>query len=436
MDGQNDSSRGMGRPCRAGLAAMFAVLFAGALRAGVIVVAPSPGAGVDFTSLPAAVAAAQDDDVILLKPGNYARTIVAGKGLTILGHPTGGTPTSAISSIAVRNVPAGSSVRIAEVRLANAVEIMGGSVTAKYEPLAVEGCGGGIVVQDVLLQYGGPFGTQGAAARIESSVGVVFARCRLIGPPGFDGNDDEFAAGDGGDGLMASHSNVFLHDSEVRGGPGGQGDGVSGADGGDALIQIGGVVASFASTFVGGNGGTGFVGDLIFGFFPSNGTGGAAGRISSGGKLTLQQTVLRAGKLAFSSVAVDPVVTDASSSKQSLAGVAALLEGEARLAEHALTEIAVHGAPGSPVIAFLGAGHTIVTESTILGALFVGPPAAAFALGTTDVGGVLRLSVVVPFLPAGVSAVPLTLQALLPATATGPEAFTNPLALVWLDSSY
>ena len=54
--------------------------------AGLIVVAATSGPGVDYTSLPAAVSAAIDGDIILIDSGNYDATAVVGKALTLVAQ--------------------------------------------------------------------------------------------------------------------------------------------------------------------------------------------------------------------------------------------------------------------------------------------------------------------------------------------------------------
>jgi hypothetical protein len=431
MDGPEVKFRGLDRPYCAGLAAAIAVLFAGALHADVIVVAPAPGPGVDFTEVSAAVAAARDGDVLLVAAGFYGPTVVDGKGITILGPASNDAN---IRSLELRNVPRASSVRLANLGLRSWHPSGGGPNPQTKHALRIADCSGSVIAQQVKVEHDSGFLVE--AAHVSDSAAVAFSRCTIRGRHGVNGNEDELPASPGGDALRVTDSHVLIFDTEVRGGSGGHGDGVPAKDGGVALIQSGGVVEGIGSQFIGGNGGSGFVGDLISGFFPANGSGAYAVKLSRYAVLRHQRATFRKGKTYGSFAAFDPIVSDETASHPELPGTPTLLSGAARMKEHTVVEFTVAAEPGSPVIAFLGAGHAIVTESTILGLLFVGPPAAAFALGTTDAGGVLRLSVVVPFLPAGVSDVPLTLQALLPATATAPEAFTNPLALAWLDSSY
>ena len=68
------------------------------------------GPGTNFTNLPAAVAAAQSGDTIVVMPGNYKPFDVTGKALTILGSG---------ASITILNLPTGNpfyqEARIADV---------------------------------------------------------------------------------------------------------------------------------------------------------------------------------------------------------------------------------------------------------------------------------------------------------------------------------
>ncbi len=97
-------------PLAAAVLAALLVAAPGA-RADVLVVDSAGGAGVDFTELPAAVTAASDGDVILVRgAGPHDGAVIDGKGLVIAAD---GPPAGCSGTFLVRNLPAGSPVTLA-----------------------------------------------------------------------------------------------------------------------------------------------------------------------------------------------------------------------------------------------------------------------------------------------------------------------------------
>ncbi|HVS17968.1 MAG TPA: hypothetical protein VMT18_05155 [Planctomycetota bacterium] len=79
--------------------------------AGVITVDDSGGA--DFSDLPAAIAAAQPGDVLLVEPGSYSGFLLQGKPLAILGQASGQVIVNGSSQVA--GIPLGSEVVLADL---------------------------------------------------------------------------------------------------------------------------------------------------------------------------------------------------------------------------------------------------------------------------------------------------------------------------------
>ena len=73
------------------LTAALCVLPVFGQASGTLVVDDDGGPGVDFTDLPAAVAAAIDGDTVVVREGTYDSFIVSGKALLILGDGSGTT---------------------------------------------------------------------------------------------------------------------------------------------------------------------------------------------------------------------------------------------------------------------------------------------------------------------------------------------------------
>src|SRR6185436_13834522 len=121
---------------------LFAALLALAplAHAGVLTVGPA-GSGAQFTEIQAAIDAALDDDVILVKPGTYAR-IVVDKPLRILGDGTGAVRIDApFFGVRIRGIASG------EEAVLSGVEIL----PSASPMLLVSDCPGTVVLQDLDL---------------------------------------------------------------------------------------------------------------------------------------------------------------------------------------------------------------------------------------------------------------------------------------------
>jgi hypothetical protein len=86
------------------------------------VVDDTPGPGVAFTSLPAAVAAAASGDTLLVAPGHYAPFHVSGKALTILGDGNvttfiDGPPVAGPDYVNITAPPVGTTFRLSGVTI-------------------------------------------------------------------------------------------------------------------------------------------------------------------------------------------------------------------------------------------------------------------------------------------------------------------------------
>jgi hypothetical protein len=109
----------MRRPALAARAGLFALLCAApAIAQSVWIVDDGGGAGVDFTDIPAAVAAAGEGDLILVRDGFYSDFTIDAKSLTVLAdaghHPLVSEPMGVIGSgfpgISVINLAAGAGI--------------------------------------------------------------------------------------------------------------------------------------------------------------------------------------------------------------------------------------------------------------------------------------------------------------------------------------
>ena len=235
-------------------------MLAAPARAGVLVVDASGGG--EFTSLPLALAGAQDGDTVLVRPGNYvvpvSPPVVVDRSLTIAGDGTGPVFTGPIKVI--QNVPG------KRVVLRNLVASAQG-FNNLFEGLSVQG--GDVLAEDCSFQghdgmvsIGGTAGFAGA--RVDSGH-LVLVRCTVTGGRGTDTFFPYVPNGTrGGDGVQA-FARVSIYGSTILGGDGGDFVGFGGAQG-TGGVGGAGVWGELCSVFLGGTtaqGGDAGDGDLI-----------------------------------------------------------------------------------------------------------------------------------------------------------------------------
>ncbi|NUP95010.1 MAG: hypothetical protein HUU28_02490 [Planctomycetaceae bacterium] len=201
------------------------------------VVDDSGGAGVNFTDIGAAIAAASPGDRVLVRDGTYA-AFTLDKGLFVLG--TGLVQTG---NVTVAGVPQGSVAALANLRT---------------RQISVTACGGPVLF-DSILATTTPSAIINSAqyhlAVVTASLDVRFQRCELIAPA------MGLANWSGAAGLVVSGSRVELSSSRVQGGNGGKVPGSGcweGNFGGHGLsVQNFGRVHAARSSALGGNGSNG-----------------------------------------------------------------------------------------------------------------------------------------------------------------------------------
>jgi hypothetical protein len=199
--------------------------FASAAFAGVSVVDLASPAPV----LQAAVDAAADGDILLLKPGSIdlgSTITIDGKGLALIADGVG-VP---IGRIIVKNLPAGRQVTLRGLTIGKPGQ---SSTTLHTGALEVRDCVGGIWIEDcVATAQPSPAGTFGgtftgvSGALVEDSAAVVFLNSRLVGGAGSAEQPSCVIPGyapasPGGEGLRVTGSTVVMHRGEATGGEGG-----------------------------------------------------------------------------------------------------------------------------------------------------------------------------------------------------------------------
>jgi hypothetical protein len=262
--------------CRSALALLAFALLGPAAAADVLVVDDSGGAGVDHTTLSAAVAAAQDGDVLLVKSGTYSGpTIVDGKGLAICADK--GASVVHDGRLAFVNLAAGQRALLSGFALTPPGDFSAGA-------LEIFDCAGFVQVQDVVADGGSGFLTAFVPhmVGIRSSAAVVLTRVTASG-----GTRSSPAS----EGIWAKDSALYLYDCHISGGV--FYGGLAGMDGGPGTVLDGGTLFATATTIGGGPGKP--VGSEIFGCDGTSGAGGDGLVVTNAGVADLFGVTLLGG---------------------------------------------------------------------------------------------------------------------------------------------
>jgi len=368
-----------------------------ASHAGVLVLDAAGGG--DFTTLQQVVDAAQDGDIVLVRPGDYeASNAFPGAtfgniGLTIVADGTGPVD---FPSLRITGIPAGKTFVLRGVRLVNDVDF--GPV---FFRLQVDGSQGVTVVEDCYI--GGiddTFISLPAQVVRVLSASLALEDCDIVGSPGKDFITDTLPANQGNWGLYALAARVSLADCTLAAGSGGDElTGVSNgaAAGGTGIFSIGSQLQISGCTITGGAGGhdTGAA-------QPSGAAAGGAGLIADVPSLVrLRDSTVSGGAGGTDASGVpgpDGVAIDAP------AGVIVQLPGPARtvhidapLAEGDSGQLLLGGEPGELAVLLVSFEGTWFNVPKFGGPLLVGAPAfAPWVLGTLDGSGELQVGFVAP----------------------------------------
>lgn len=197
-------------------AATLALTSSGALAQTMITVDQSQGPGFDFGNIPAAVAAAADGDVLVVRDGTYSNLLINGKSLTVVGEGPG---VPHIQGASIRNLGPGQRALLVGLKLTSAEE----------SALQIKNNTGGVIVEDCVVI--GASGSHApllpvdghAGAQIVNSTEVTFSGCTLTGGSGTDYSTVSIITiGSGAAGCeVTGPAQVALFGCTVTGGSGG-----------------------------------------------------------------------------------------------------------------------------------------------------------------------------------------------------------------------
>ena len=236
------------------LAPSLALLLLPSLALADVLVVDGSGAG-DHATIQAAVDAAGEGDLILVRPGEYAGFELDGKGLVVQADGPGVEITVELGgpTIRVAALGPGQTVRLRGVSIQQAVPF----VTTSDVIVELANNVGSVVFEDVLVSDGGEPGngfldSDAHALAATACADVLLVRCTLVG----HGTLAEFG---GGTGLLVAGSKVRVHESTVRGVDGDDAIslGLPGGSGASGMVLQNGSVFASGTTFVGGDAGQG-----------------------------------------------------------------------------------------------------------------------------------------------------------------------------------
>ncbi|MBI1381315.1 MAG: hypothetical protein GC161_09515 [Planctomycetaceae bacterium] len=256
-------------------------------RADVLVVDPVGGPG-SFATIQAAVDAAFDGDVILVRQGVYGGFTIDAKAVAVVA--AAGTFPKTSGESRILNLPVGKSVLLSGLDMAGLTS----TSPTLGRALTVADSWGAVRIQDTRMvganNLTSPSNCLGVgdengwpALVAERSPDVMLAHSDLIGGRGLQqasalGCPKKTPGGDGGPALTTLTARVALFQCYAQGGLGGMGG--SGGHGAEALRVLSGSNWIYDSELLGGNGGAGF--DWLWG---PGGNGGYGATFLGGSNL-------------------------------------------------------------------------------------------------------------------------------------------------------
>ncbi len=395
------------------------VLASGAAAQGQVwVVDDDGGPGVAFTDVQAAVDAASDGDLVLVRPGAYAGFSIVAKGLAVVGDL--GADVFVSGGCVVSGLAASQTVELRALDIAS---------TASVPALRLDSNMGSVWIEDVDVAQLGPGGSASlGAVDVAGCAGVTLQRCTVaVAIPSSP------AVGNGGmHGVRVASSSVFLHLVTATGGKGKPGS-TDSTIGGAGLLVASGSAFLYGGVFRGGEGATGE--DLGEFLFCDNGSPGGFGLwLEPGAQVTRLGARFEGGPggpggtdpFSGFACAAGPdgpaLQIFAGAIDVELAGSVQAWRVDSPVRGGQPATLVVDGLPSTPVFALASVGTSFAVFPSLAGASCVDPAALVVLLvGATDANGVLQLSLPMPHPAPGFGFVRVFTQALLFDASLGPR---------------
>lgn len=396
-------------------------------RADVRVVAP---ASAPFTTIQAAVNAAVDGDVVLVRAGTYAGFTITNKALDVVGDGT----VDITSAVRVQSLAVTRHVSLTKLRI-----VAGATGSA----LVLDANQGGVRVQDCRATGGAGTGACGAATEGGAGIAasacddVAIVRCVLQGGPGVSGCDGST----GGAGLRAETSKVALFDTFAHGDRGGlgcwvncqscgYGYGYGGIGGSGALVLSSPTLFASGSSLTGGAGGGNCHAT------DDGGWGGAGLRLYNSSARAVSCT-FQGGPPALNGFPMIPGVPIEGTGAQTSTLPAHHMSATIPVREFQAMSLTLQGQPGDRVELIVAPRLRFLLMPAFQGVslLRLARPQLVQQLGTIGASGTLTTSWGIPDLGPGVQNQQWFLQALFTSTS-GEVSYGPPATQILLDSAF
>ena len=384
-----------------------------------------------FTQIQAAVDAANDGDLVLVKPGSsYVGFHVQAKSLSIVGD-AGLTGVTVLGTVIVSDLAA------AQIVSLTGLFVHGGAVAGVNVHFGLYSSNnlGSVRCQGCTFWSDAPTAIPANGydgVRIESSSDVSLTACNIRGSGSNAEPGIPFIYTVGGAGLDCSSSTLTLCDSTIYGGWGGFSFSFQSGDGGPGLGSTNSTIFSSNCTIDGGWGGDGWTTG------PSPGQGGAGIFINPYWTSTV--------RVLDCALAGGPNGDYESTGQTAPAyvGVLVFVSGTARtlaVAQNPLRELnavslSFHGAPGEQVYLLVGLETAVQWDATRLANFLIAPPQYRMLfVGTTNATGDLGISLPFSDLGGTTQSRMYYLQPLF-SGAGGAQQLGTPITLAVLDQAF
>lgn len=372
---------------------------------------PLPNTHPEYNQIFMALAAAQDGDTILVRPGTYLPFTITDKAVTVVAEGNAVVQANGLYTPAVRiqMLAAGKQVVVRGLRGVYGVSVIG--------------CAGAVWIDGFQNTdaIGNCFGGVLAGAHVETSARVTFTRCSLVGESGDFVTG--FSNGQGSPGVRAIGSTLSLLDCQIRGGRGVNydsapwgGEPVPGAAG---LLLTGSTVTITGCAIAGGGGGV--AQDVCGGVHPPGGAGvaftGAASTLRSADSTAVGGVTSLEPLCPGQSGPAGPAISG-SGTIVPLPGFARHLQANAPVRGGEVLTLAVGGQPGDLPLVVVSSGHEPIPFANGGALLVAMPPEELFLLPTLDASGTSGVAFPVPDVGALVGAATFYAQAVFLDTAS------------------